>query len=129
VRCRGVAEMRRPCGVSRSTHGTQNGVQLVDDLDGAELDGTGESITFGLDGRTYEIDLSTAHADELRQVLTPYLTAARLTGRRPAGRPASSVAQARNLGAIREWARDHGYTVSDRGRVSAAIVAAYDATS
>ncbi|AZH79313.1 hypothetical protein CSX12_13095 [Microbacterium sp. Y-01] len=52
---------------------------------------------------------------------------ARRTAVQPAGRPVSSAGQGRNLSTIRERAQAHGYTVSDRGRVSAAILATYDA--
>ena len=37
---------------------------FIDDLDGGEAAGT---VRFGLDGTEYEIDLSTAHSDELRK--------------------------------------------------------------
>lgn len=44
-------------------------VLLVDDLDGGEAD---ETVTFALDGKTYEIDLTTTNADKLRGLLEPY---------------------------------------------------------
>lgn len=44
-------------------------VLLVDDLDGGEAD---ETVTFALDGKTYEIDLTTSNADKLRGLLEPY---------------------------------------------------------
>ena len=55
----------------------------TDDLDGSEADGT---VRFGLDGADYEIDLNTAHAQELRNALARYVSAARRAGggaRRP----------------------------------------------
>ena len=52
---------------------------LIDDLDGGEAD---ETVKFGLDGTQYEIDLSSAHADELRNALATYVSAARRESRR-----------------------------------------------
>jgi len=61
-------------------------VLLVDDIDGGEAD---ETVTFALDGKTYEIDLTTANADKLRGLLEPYVKGGRRTGGRAAGgRPA-----------------------------------------
>ncbi|MFV2121950.1 histone-like nucleoid-structuring protein Lsr2, partial [Streptomyces sp. Act-28] len=57
-------------------------VLLVDDLDGGEAD---ETVTFALDGKTYEIDLTTANADKLRSLLEPYTKSGRRTGGRTAG--------------------------------------------
>ena len=54
-------------------------VLLVDDLDGGEAD---ETVTFALDGVTYEIDLTTANADKLRGLLNPYTDSGRRTGGR-----------------------------------------------
>jgi hypothetical protein len=51
---------------------------LIDDLDGTELKrGSGETIRFGIDGRTYEIDLSDDNAQALREALQPYTDAGR----------------------------------------------------
>ena len=102
-------------------------VVLEDYLDGASAD---ETVTFGLDGVTYEIDLSAKNAAKLRDVLAPYVGAARRRQARRPGRPAKS---GRRGGAgpsaaeIREWARANGYQVSERGRVSAEVRSAYDA--
>ncbi|QTX06015.1 histone-like nucleoid-structuring protein Lsr2 [Agromyces archimandritae] len=104
--------------------------QLVDDLDGTVLEpGDGETVQFALDGRAFEIDLTEANAKELRDALAPYLKAGRSLR---AGAPAPRRAPRRNpsgrdLNAIREWARGKGHKVSDRGRVSEAILAEYDA--
>lgn len=107
--------------------------QLVDDIDGTVLGvGEGETVHFSLDGSAWEIDLTDAHAAELRAALAPYIDAARRTqraGARPAGRPASGKRPSRNpeTTLIRAWAVENGHTVSERGRVPADIVAAYRA--
>lgn len=64
---------------------------LVDDLDGTVLESGGETITFGLDGKSYEIDLSTDHANALRAALSPYLTAGRTTSGRRRSRMANNT--------------------------------------
>lgn len=102
-------------------------VILEDDLDGGEAD---ETVAFSLDGVSYEIDLSTKNADKLRAALQGYVEAARRVG----GRAARGRAPARtsrtgsaNTADIREWARKKGYDVSERGRIPANIVEAYNA--
>ncbi|GAB3602494.1 histone-like nucleoid-structuring protein Lsr2 [Microbacterium aureliae] len=109
--------------------------QLVDDLDGSVLEvGEGETVTFSLDGTAYEIDLTTAHASELRDALAPYIDVARsVSAGRGGGSPAASAGRKRrrsgqqDYSAVREWAKSNGYTVSERGRVPAAVLEAYEA--
>ncbi|MBD7994956.1 Lsr2 family protein [Arthrobacter sp. Sa2CUA1] len=97
---------------------------LVDDLDGGSAD---ETVRFGLDGSQYEIDLSTDNAKNLRAALKSYVDAGRKTSGRT-GRPRSTGAARSNEAAqIREWARNNGYTVSERGRVNSEIIEAYRA--
>jgi hypothetical protein len=105
-------------------------VELVDDLDGSVSDGI-STVTFGLDGASYEIDLNEDNADRLRASLARYLGAARRTGGRikrsastgPATRPAADRDQTK---AIREWARNNGWALADRGRIPANVVTAFD---
>ncbi|GAA0484797.1 Lsr2 family protein [Streptomyces stramineus] len=101
-------------------------VLLVDDLDGGEAD---ETVTFALDGKTYEIDLTTANADKLRGLLEPYTK----SGRRTGGRAAAGRSKVRattggspDTAKIRAWAKKNGYSVNDRGRVPADIREAYE---
>ena len=101
-------------------------VVLEDDLDGGKAD---ETVTFGLDGSTYEIDLSKKNAAKLRDALAGYVGA----GRRVSGRRGSAGGRARGRGRsatdsadIRAWAKDNGYEVSERGRISAEVRAAYN---
>ena len=100
---------------------------FVDDLDGGEADGT---VRFGLDGTEYEIDLSTEHAQELRDVLAPYVSAARRPGgssRRPARSPRRASTGGLNTTEVREWAKAQGIEVKDRGRVPAELVVKFKA--
>lgn len=109
---------------------TKHVTHLIDDLDGSVLeDGAGKTVSFSLDGRAYEIDLSRDNASKLHDVLAPYVNAARATRSRTSGRVGQASAPRRDvdLNAVREWARANGHTVSDRGRVAATIVDAYQA--
>src|SRR4051794_10092709 len=103
-------------------------VTLVDDLTGEPADTT---VRFGLDSREYELDLTDANAEKLRDILTLYIAAARkvsvghrATGaaEKPAG-PFSGFDPA----AVRAWAAGNGYTVSARGRIRAEVVEAFRA--
>jgi len=103
-------------------------VILVDDVDGGEAE---ESVSFSLDGVNYEIDLSAKNADSLREALAPWVGHARkVGGRANRGRPAAGrpkSAPKTDLTDVRAWARENGHTVSDRGRVSSAVMSAYEA--
>lgn len=103
-------------------------VLLIDDLDGSDAS---ETVTFAVDGVTYEIDLNAENAAELREAFARWVGHARKSGgRRAAPRRAASSggsAAGGNTGAVREWARANGYKVSDRGRVPAEISEAYAA--
>jgi Lsr2 len=97
-------------------------VHLEDDLDGGRADHT---ITFGWDGTTYEIDLSNKNAKAFEKAVAVYVgSARRVRGTR--GTRARSDRRS-DLAQVREWAKQNGYTVSERGRVAAEIVEAYDA--
>ena len=101
-------------------------VVLVDDLDGGDAT---ETVSFGLDGVDYEIDLSDKHAGELREALALYLGHARRVGgrRKSAGKAAPAAKGGASAADIRDWARDNGWDVPARGRVSADVREAYAA--
>lgn len=100
-------------------------VLLVDDLDGGEAH---ETVTFALDGKSYEIDLSDAHAQKLREAMSEFVDAGRkVAGARAGGRKArGSVGGSPDTAKIRAWAKENGYNVNDRGRVPAEIREAYE---
>jgi tetrahydromethanopterin S-methyltransferase subunit B len=104
-------------------------IQLVDDLDGGVLgDGEGKTVTFALEGVSYEIDLSQAHVDELTEALAPYMAAARkVNSRKSAASTSGAKSDPAELQKIRDWAGKNGHTVSSRGRISAAVRDAYNA--
>jgi len=112
-------------------------VTLVCDLHGDETP-AGETVTFGLDGSTYQIDLCGEHAGQLREAFAGYVGAAR----RASGRGGSTASsgggdrrrrrRSRGSGeaaAIREWARERGLAVPERGRIPAELAAKYAAES
>jgi len=102
-------------------------VILVDDVDGGEAE---ESVSFSLDGVNYEIDLSADNAAALRDALAPWVGHARRVGGRSSGRGRGRTARAvsvkPDLADVRAWARENGWQVSDRGRVSGEVMAAYE---
>ena len=111
-------------------------VKFVDDLDGSDAAGT---VSFGLDGRTYEIDLSDDNAARLRGSLASFIAAARTRGgSAPAGdhraekmtvgpRPRPQPLDRDQTAAIRAWARQNGHEVSARGRISKTVADAFEA--
>lgn len=110
--------------------------QLVDDLDGTELEvGSGETVLFSLDGIAYEIDLTDDNAQALRDAFAPYVSAARRVSGRSTSSTSSTAARRRrrtgqhDYGPVRAWAKANGYTVSERGRVPAAVLEAYEAAN
>jgi hypothetical protein len=110
--------------------------QLVDDLDGTVLEpGEGETVLFALDGKSYEIDLTADNAQSLRDAFAPFISAGRRMSSGSSGSSGTAPARGRrrggqtDFGPIREWAKKNGFTVSERGRVPAAIIEAYEAAN
>lgn len=100
-------------------------VVLIDDIDGSEGD---ETVTFALDGVSYEIDLSAAHATELREAFAQWIGHGRKTAPKVVGRTTSARrgrTDREQLQKIREWARANGYTVNDRGRIPGRVLDAF----
>jgi hypothetical protein len=112
-------------------------VMVVDDLTGDTLpENQGQTVRFALDGQDYEIDLSAEHATEFRDAVRKYINAGRRVSHAPQRRETRGRSTApatpgsppgRDTGAIREWARAHGYQVSDRGRLPLTVLEAYAA--
>ncbi len=102
---------------------------LTDDIDGSTADRT---VEFGLDGVGYTIDLSEENIGKLREALNPYLEVAtrvsRAGIRRGAPAPATQATRTNRQQnqAIRDWASQNGYEMSDRGRIPSNIVEAYN---
>ncbi len=93
---------------------------LIDDVTGEELDG-GETVRFGLDGASYELDVSPANAAAMRAALAVYVGSARRAGRPPA-RPTGNTATPVDNRAVRVWAASNGVAVNPRGRIPASVI-------
>ncbi|TDD26646.1 Lsr2 family protein [Actinomadura sp. KC06] len=100
-------------------------VIMTDDLDGGAAE---ETVSFGLDGRTYEIDLSEKNANKLRRTLHTYMESGRpiktTQGRRSGARGAGNRERSAE---IREWAKQSGIKVNHRGRIPANVVERFEA--
>lgn len=98
---------------------------LVDDIDGGDAS---ETVQFGLDGTTYEIDLSDTNAKALRDALSGYVGHARKvgSGRRSNRRAGGGDSPGSNAKEVRAWARENGHDVPERGRIPADVREAYD---
>jgi len=106
-------------------------IELVDDVDGSAAD---ETVQFGLDGSTYEVDLSATNADSLRKGLDDYVKVARkITGGDKAPKvrekqvPLLGSTVAASNQEMRDWARSHGVDCPERGRVPRAVREAFEA--
>lgn len=113
---------------------TQLHTFLVDDIDGSE--GDVSTIQIALDKVNYEIDLSPASEARLREKLDRFVAVAtpvkpQVPGARR-GRKSAATARTRpdkeQTLAMRKWARDNGYEVSNRGRIPKKIQEAFEAT-
>jgi hypothetical protein len=101
-------------------------VNLVDDVDGSEAE---ETVTFGIDGTTYEIDLSAKNAAKLRKALEPFADKGRKVAAKR-GKVSAVKTPNANTGeaaAIRVWAAANGIEVPAKGRIPADVREKYDA--
>lgn len=105
-------------------------VVVLDDLDGTA---GAKPEEFGYHGVTYEIDLSDDNAGKLRDFLADYIAVARKAASTPATRTAARKADAAEVAAqrdqnrkIKEWARENGFSVADRGRLPVEVLGAYN---
>jgi hypothetical protein len=100
---------------------------VTDDLDGSS---GAQTVSFSVDGRSYELDLAKKNRSAFDKAIKPYVDAAR---KAPANATRKASAQrGRNsstvdLGAVRAWAAENDIAVSDRGRIAAAVMDAYNA--
>jgi hypothetical protein len=112
---------------------TRTITRLIDDIDGTEAS---ETVEFGFRDRWYEIDLSQEHVEGLEEIMADYIPHARRLGKREARGTAGAVRRASSrsatridpsqIRAIREWARENGFAVQDRGRVPFKVMDAWE---
>ena len=109
---------------------------MTDDIDGSEAT---QSVEFSYKGKSYRIDLNDTHAEELDEVLAPYISAATENARRGGGRTTRSSGPQRPRASsgsgevdpkqVRAWAEANGVEVSPRGRIAASVIEQYRAAS
>jgi hypothetical protein len=99
-------------------------VELTDDVDGKPA---AETVTFGLDGRVFEIDLSVKNAKALRQTMEPWVASARRVGGRVRHTAARRVETGVDTAAVRAWAASNGIQLAARGRLPKDVVEQYRA--
>lgn len=107
--------------VCRMAQKVETIVHLVDDIDGGKA---ARTIQFGLDGRSYEIDLSAKNAREMEKLFSRYTEAARPL--RGAAKRKRREAAGPSHGAVRAWAQDNGVEVNAKGRVPGDVIEAYE---
>ncbi len=99
---------------------------LVDDLDDTQIEeGNGQTVSFALDGTSYEIDLTNEHADELRGAFDRYVKAARNVGGRQSARTRNAPSQSATSvdpKTVREWAKANKVELSARGRIPQSVI-------
>lgn len=101
----------------------------VDDIDGSTIaEGNGGTVTFAFNGTKYSIDLTKENEQKLADALKPFIDRARRVGTSGGSSSSSSrSSKRRDLSKVRDWATANGFKVSERGRVPARVLEAYDA--
>jgi hypothetical protein len=88
-------------------------IQLIDDLDGSHAD---ETVTFSVDGKAYEIELSKKNALALRKALAPYIEKARPAGKGPSPGRARSSSNGRRIGSAAKTTLFSELSAEEKGR-------------
>ncbi len=102
-------------------------VVISDDITGEK---DAETVHFALDGTNYTIDLAPKNREKLQALLAPFVAKAERTGkvattksepkRKPTTRP--------DIEQIRQWAKEQGIPMGDRGRIPKVVLSQYDST-
>lgn len=101
--------------------------QTFDDIDGEAID-NGSTISFSVDGKAYEIDLSPRNAERLREALEPFISVARPVGNSPGSRRRGSATTSQHTVAeIRAWAKENGFDINPQGRIPSSVHEAFRA--
>jgi len=96
--------------------------------DRAIPDGQQRSLTFGLDGQEYEIDLCAKHSEKFSEVVGKFAEHARKGSIRGVKRRRRTAANRQRSAEIRAWAKTSGIEVSDRGRIPAHVLVGFETT-
>lgn len=99
---------------------------ITDDISGEEIpEDQVTLVKLSFQGKNYELDLGEKSLSKLQNSLSFLSDLTPISGRASAPRSTQSTKK-RDQSAIRAWARENGYSLSDRGRVAGEIIAAYD---
>jgi hypothetical protein len=99
-------------------------VIITDDLDGSP---DAKTVAFGFEGHSYEIDLGKKNRARLQKSLEPFMDAGRRSVQRRTAKTPRGAGPRTDRAAVRAWAAGQGLKVSERGRISAEVLAKYDA--
>jgi len=86
-------------------------VRRTDDFGSA---GEATQVRFSVEGRDYAIDLNKRNRETFLRRIAPYIE------------HGLSLDESRNPAAIRAWAVENGYNVTDRGRIPYGVEQAYE---
>lgn len=101
-------------------------IELTSDLSG---EAAAETVDFSIDRKPYRIDLTTDEASELRDALARYTASGHRMSKQEAAKAFGPASRANRVHRtqVREWAKENGYEIGGRGRISQEVQAAYDA--
>lgn len=97
---------------------------VIDDIDGST---DAQSVTFGLQGTAYSIDLGAKNLEKLTKALAPFIATATRHRSTTSTTPSRAVERGYDLVQLREWAGRSKIALPKRGRIPAAIVTQYQA--
>lgn len=119
-----MCPIRRPEGHCHPTMAKSISLVISEDLDGSE--GT-ETVNFGVDGVTYETDLSEKNRAKLDKAFASFIEHGRRVTQRQR-RAETGLSNSRvDRAAVRAWAKGNGLKISGRGRISAEVLKQYGA--
>ena len=103
-------------------------IVLEDDIDGSEAT---QTVSFALDGTSYEIDLNDKNAAKLRDAVAAYVGHGRKVsgGARRGRRSSAATTSGHSAKEIRDWARSNGHKVPERGRIPGEVREAFEAAN
>jgi Spy/CpxP family protein refolding chaperone len=100
-------------------------IVVSDDIDGSA---GAETVTFGINGVSYEIDLAEKNRAKFEKAFAPYIEHGRRVARSRRRTTSARAGGAQpDRAAVRAWARERGLRVSERGRISADVLRQYEA--
>lgn len=105
-------------------------ITYVSDLSGNEIaDNDAPTVSFSYDGTDYTIDLTSKEAEKFYSVVKPYVEAGTKVSKANGTKRSTKVSTGPAAADVREWAKQNGHTVPDRGRIPADVRAAYDSAT